>query len=161
MCELWLLVKPANSGPGPSAANVNGSRKDHTATALPLCGKPQKKLSKVSQVKVCACACPQVPANSDFDIRVMDPVRQGEGVAVSATCRHCPSWSAHVLLAFQALFSCQTLGFGNRSLVPAATTATTANAPCPPLLLTPAGRHMYHTRSSPAPLLPAIAIRRR
>ena len=72
-------MKPANSGPGPSAANVNGSRKDHTATALPLCGKPQKKLSKVSQVKVCACACPQVPANSDFDIRVMDPVRQGEG----------------------------------------------------------------------------------
>jgi hypothetical protein len=25
---------------------------------------------------------PQVPAKSDFDIRVADPVRQGEGVAV-------------------------------------------------------------------------------
>jgi hypothetical protein len=31
---------------------------------------------------VCPLSSPQVPAKSDFEIRVADPVRQGEGVAV-------------------------------------------------------------------------------
>lgn len=50
---------------------------------------------------------PQVPTNSDFDIRVTDPVRQGEGVAVS-----CAPWArldatAHCPLQNAALWSCR------------------------------------------------------
>lgn len=50
---------------------------------------------------------PQVPTNSNFDIRVTDPVRQGEGVAVS-----CAPWArldatAHCQLQGAALWSCR------------------------------------------------------
>jgi len=51
---------------------------------LPGCSKPTRLPVPAQLLHAPACCCLlQVPANSEFDIRVTDPVRQGEGVAVS------------------------------------------------------------------------------